>query len=101
TLPSLLATTVAANPDATALVTDDLSWSYAELGARVNRLARYLVAAGVGPRSRVALAMRRSPALVVAMYAVAAAGAAYVPVDPDQPVARTRYILDTAAPVLV
>ncbi|WP_278265689.1 non-ribosomal peptide synthetase [Nocardia sp. AG03] len=101
TLPSLLATTVAANPDATALVTDDLSWSYAELGARVNRLARYLVAAGVGPRSRVALAMRRSPALVVAMYAVAAAGAAYVPIDPDQPVARTRYILDTAAPVLV
>ncbi|MGW4635099.1 amino acid adenylation domain-containing protein [Nocardia sp. NPDC004415] len=101
TLPSLLAATVAAAPGAKALVTDSVTWTYAELDARVNRLARYLVAAGVGPETRVALAMRRSPELVVAMYAVAAAGAAYVPIDPDQPAVRTRYILDTAEPALV
>ncbi|WP_342799871.1 amino acid adenylation domain-containing protein [Nocardia sp. No.11] len=101
TLVSLLDETVAADPHAVALVAEDRRWTFAELDARVNRLARYLVAAGVGPETRVALAMRRSVELVIAMYAVATAGGAYVPIDPDQPLARTEYILDTALPMLV
>ncbi|MGW5388513.1 amino acid adenylation domain-containing protein, partial [Nocardia sp. NPDC003963] len=102
TLNSLLEASVAAGPDAVALVDPDGSRvTYAELGARVNRLARYLIERGVGPQDRVVLGLRRSVDLVVAMYAVATAGAAYVPVDPDQPAERTRYILDTAAPVCV
>ncbi|KAF0846967.1 amino acid adenylation domain-containing protein [Nocardia caishijiensis] len=100
TLASLRDATVRSTPGAIALVADGARWTFADLDARVNRLARYLVAAGVGPHTRVALAMRRSVDLVVAMYAVTAAGGAYVPVDPDQPHARTRYILDTATPLL-
>ncbi|WP_416235047.1 AMP-binding protein, partial [Nocardia farcinica] len=60
-----------------------------------------LISRGVGPEDRVALALRRGVDLVVAMYAVARAGGAYVPVDPDQAAERTDYILRTAAPVLV
>jgi non-ribosomal peptide synthetase component F len=102
TLVSLLDASVAAAPDAVALVdADGTRVSYAELGARVNRLARYLISAGVGPQDRVVLGLRRSVDLVVAMYAVATAGGVYVPVDPDQPAERTGYILDTAAPVCV
>ncbi|MEV6274031.1 non-ribosomal peptide synthase/polyketide synthase [Nocardia sp. NPDC051832] len=102
TLASLLAATVAADAKSTALVTDDGSQvSYGELDARVNQLARHLISLGVGPESRVALALRRSVDLVVAMYAVATAGGVYVPVDPDQGAERTEYILDTAAPVCV
>ncbi|GEM29213.1 hypothetical protein NN3_02200 [Nocardia neocaledoniensis NBRC 108232] len=101
TLASLFADTVAAGPENLALVAGDTRWSFAELDARVNRLARHLVAAGVGPETRVALAMRRGPELVVAMYAVAAAGGAYVPIDPDQPAARHAHVLDTAVPLLV
>ncbi|WP_039822230.1 non-ribosomal peptide synthetase, partial [Nocardia testacea] len=102
TLASLLDATVAATPDAVALVAaDGAQLTYAELGARVNRLARYLIAQGVGPHDRVGLALPRSVDLVVAMYAVATAGGVYVPVDPDQPAERTGYILDTAAPVCV
>ncbi|MFD3704298.1 amino acid adenylation domain-containing protein [Nocardia sp. NPDC058658] len=101
TLVSLFDATVSRTPDAVALVADDARLTYAEFDARVNRLARYLIAAGVGPETRVALAMRRSIDLVVAMYAVSTAGGAYVPIDPDQPAARTEYILDTAAPLLV
>ncbi|WP_280241728.1 amino acid adenylation domain-containing protein, partial [Nocardia abscessus] len=56
---------------------------------------------GVGPESRVALALRRSVDLIVAMYAVAKSGGAYVPVDPDQAAERTSYILEKAAPVCV
>ncbi|MBC7302265.1 MAG: non-ribosomal peptide synthase/polyketide synthase, partial [Nocardia sp.] len=102
TLVSLLDATVAADPKSTALVTDDgAQLTYAELDAKVNRLARHLISLGVGPESRVALAMRRSVDLVVAMYAVAKSGGAYVPVDPDQAAERTDYILETAAPVCV
>ncbi|GAB4589244.1 hypothetical protein Ntsu_70760 [Nocardia sp. IFM 10818] len=75
--------------------------TYAEFDARVNRLARHLIAGGVGPERTVALAMRRSVELVVAMYAVVKAGGAYVPIDPDHPADRIAYVLETAAPVCV
>ncbi|MEV5653057.1 amino acid adenylation domain-containing protein, partial [Nocardia sp. NPDC052254] len=102
TLASLLADRIAATPDAVALVDGEgTAVSYAELGQRVNGLARHLISLGVGPETRVALALRRSVDLVVAMYAVTTAGGAYVPVDPDQPAERTDYILRTAAPVCV
>ncbi|WP_425301841.1 amino acid adenylation domain-containing protein, partial [Nocardia wallacei] len=108
TLVSLLDRSVAASPEAVALVADlpDAQTgrdelSYGELDFRVNRLARHLISLGVGPESRVALALPRSVDLVVAMYAVAKAGGAYVPIDPDQPADRTDYILRTADPVCV
>ncbi|WP_433527655.1 amino acid adenylation domain-containing protein [Nocardia pseudovaccinii] len=102
TLVSLLDATVAATPGGVALMgADGEPVTYAELDVRVNRLARHLISRGVGPESRVVLAFRRSVDLVVAMYAVAKAGAAYVPVDPDQAAARTDYILGAAAPVCV
>ncbi|MEV4124030.1 amino acid adenylation domain-containing protein [Nocardia sp. NPDC049707] len=102
TLVSLLDETVAAAPESTALVAaDGTRITYGELDVRVNRLARYLISLGIGPESRVALAIRRSVDLVVAMYAVSKAGGAYVPVDPDQPARRTDSMLETAAPVCV
>src|SRR5690606_17411940 len=72
--------------------------TYAELSARANRLARLLIASGVGPEQLVVLAMPRCVELVVAMYAVLRAGGAYVPVDPGHPAERIGHILDTAAP---
>nr|WP_254205176.1 non-ribosomal peptide synthetase [Nocardia alni] len=102
TLVSLLGRTVSETPDVVALIgPDGARVTYGELGRRVNALARQLISLGVGPESRVALALRRSVDLVVAMYAVATAGGAYVPVDPDQAVDRTDYILETAAPICV
>ncbi|WP_460700196.1 amino acid adenylation domain-containing protein, partial [Nocardia thraciensis] len=102
TLTALLAETVSATPHAVALVgPDGVALTYTELGRRVNRLARHLVSLGVGPESRVALALRRSTDLVVAMYAVSVAGGAYVPVDPDQPAERVGYILKAADPAAV
>ena len=79
---------MAATPDAVAVVFEGASLTYGEFSARVNRLARHLVSLGVGPESRVVVAMRRSLDLVVGMYAVVTAGGAYVPVDPDHPAER-------------
>src|SRR5574340_1830427 len=92
---------VAATRDAVAGVFGDQSLTYAELDARVNRLARYLISRGVGPESLVGVAMGRSIEMVVGICAVLEAGGGYVPLDPDQPVERTTYVLDTAAPVAV
>ncbi|GAB0102601.1 hypothetical protein JMUB6875_15700 [Nocardia sp. JMUB6875] len=102
TLASLLDRTVQAHADRIALVADgEGELTYAELDAKVNRLARALIESGIGPEDRVALAIRRSTDLIVAMYAVTRSGAAYVPVDPDQAAERVGHILETAAPKAV
>ncbi|WP_433682548.1 non-ribosomal peptide synthase/polyketide synthase [Nocardia sp. CA-119907] len=103
TLADLIDTQVALTPDHIALIeaTSESVLTYAEFDALVNRLARRLIADGVGPEATVVLAMRRSVELVVAMYAVVRAGGAYVPIDPDHPVDRIAHIIETAAPICV
>ncbi|MET7768764.1 amino acid adenylation domain-containing protein [Nocardia sp. NPDC005366] len=93
--------TVAANPGAIALAYEGVELTYREFDARVNSLARLLISQGVGAESLVGLAIRRSIDLVVGMYAIVTAGAAYVPLDPDHPAERIGHILDTAKPVCV
>ncbi|MGC3000516.1 amino acid adenylation domain-containing protein [Streptomyces sp. G35A] len=88
-------------PDAPALVHGDLTLTYAELGARADRLARHLAARGVGPGAVVGIALPRSAGLVTALLAVLKAGAAYLPLDPDHPADRLRLLLDDADPVCV
>ncbi|MFC9438906.1 amino acid adenylation domain-containing protein, partial [Nocardia sp. NPDC057030] len=91
----------AAHPEAVALVHEGATLTYREFDERVNRLARLLIAQGVGAESLVGLAIRRSLDLVVGMYAIVAAGGAYVPLDPDHPAERIAHILDTAQPACV
>ena len=88
-------------PDAVALVAGDERITYMELDLRANRVARNLVAAGVGPDRTVGVALRRSVDLVVALYGVLKAGGAYVPLDPDHPVDRVRYVIEIAQPLVV
>ncbi|MFG1798541.1 amino acid adenylation domain-containing protein, partial [Nocardia sp. NPDC049149] len=75
--------------------------TYAEFSARVNRLARKLIDAGVGPDALVAVGIRRSVDMLVAVYAVLTAGGGYVPVDPDHPAERIEYVLAGSRPVCV
>ncbi|MGA4846192.1 amino acid adenylation domain-containing protein [Streptomyces sp. G5(2025)] len=88
------------SPDATAVTFADLSLSYAELNTRANRLARHLIARGAAPGRFVAVALPRSPDLVVTLLAVLKSGAAYLPIDPGYPADRIGYMLDDAAPAL-
>jgi len=89
---------VARTPWATALVVGEERFTYAELAFRVERLARRLVALGVGPEVPVALFLPRTADLVVAMLATLAAGGFYVPLDPAYPAERLTYLLADAAP---
>ncbi|MFI8007291.1 amino acid adenylation domain-containing protein [Streptomyces sp. NPDC086010] len=75
--------------------------TYAELDARADDLARVLRERGVRRGDLVALAAPPSVDTLVAMLAVLRSGAAHVPVDPEYPRARIRYMLDDARPVLL
>lgn len=100
-LVALLLARMAATPDATALVFEGESLSYAALERRSRALALQLQALGVGRESRVVVALPRSLSLLVALVAVLRAGGAYLPVDLEHPDARLRRILDSAAPQCV
>jgi amino acid adenylation domain-containing protein len=99
-LHHLFAAQAARTPDAVAV----MDWrggerlTYAELEGRAGRLARRLRELGVGPDVPVAVCLRRSPALAVAVLAVLAAGGAYVPVDPSYPRERLERMLAIARP---
>ena len=93
---------VARTPDATAVVFEDTSLTYAELNARANQLAHHLITLGVGPDVLVGLCLERSLDLVVGLLGILKAGGAYVPLDPGYPAARLAFMLeDTQAPVLL
>jgi len=85
---ALFAEAAAAHADAPAIVADGVRWTYAEVDARANRLARRLRELGVGVESRVGVSLERSPELVVALLAILKAGGAYVPLDPAYPAPR-------------
>ncbi|MFD5701473.1 amino acid adenylation domain-containing protein [Streptomyces lasiicapitis] len=89
------------HPERTAVSWQGEDISYADLAARVDTLARHLVAGGVVPGERVPLYLERGPAQVVAILAVLRAGAAYVPLDLRNPTDRIRHVLDDSGGRLV
>ncbi|MFZ0318212.1 MAG: amino acid adenylation domain-containing protein [Candidatus Sulfotelmatobacter sp.] len=90
------------NPKAPAVAQEGRQLSYEELNARANQLACLLRQKGVGPDVPVAICLKRSLELPVALLAVLKAGGACVPLDPDYPKDRLAYILeDSRAPVLI
>ncbi|ONI75169.1 hypothetical protein ALI144C_41225 [Actinosynnema sp. ALI-1.44] len=100
-LAGLFEAQVDARPDELALVDGDRRFTFAELDALANRLAQRIIERELPPESLVAIALPRSAEFLVAMFAVAKAGAAYLPVDPGHPAARVRHVLDDARPALV
>ncbi|MGY2377744.1 amino acid adenylation domain-containing protein [Pseudomonas sp. SDO524_S393] len=101
TLHGMFEAQVARTPDAIAVKAGDLALTYAELNARANQLAHHLLALGVQADSRVAICVERGLDMVVGLYAILKAGAAYVPLDPAYPLERIAYMLEDSAPVAV
>jgi amino acid adenylation domain-containing protein/non-ribosomal peptide synthase protein (TIGR01720 family) len=101
TIPELFERQVATTPDAVAVVFEEMSLTYRELDTQANRLARELIRRGVGPESVVAVALRRSPDLVVALLAVSKAGGAYLPIDSAYPKGRVAFIVTDSKACLV
>lgn len=89
-------------PNTVALVFGKQRLSYAELNARANQLAHYLIGLGVGPETLVGICMERSINMVIGLLGILKAGGAYVPFELAYPKERLSFILqDTKTPVLV
>ncbi|GAB0102659.1 hypothetical protein JMUB6875_16280 [Nocardia sp. JMUB6875] len=100
TLPDILASGARANPDGIAVSSGELSMTYRDLDSWSNRFARILLRRGVGRETFVVLALTRSVESVVAVWALAKTGAAFLPLDPNYPVERIEHILtDSRAPI--
>ena len=88
-------------PTAVAVRFAESSLQYAELNRRSNQLAHVLIRRGAAPGSVVALYLDRSLEAIVAVLGVLKAGAAYLPLDPDYPEARTVHILQESQAAFV
>ncbi|WKX71564.1 non-ribosomal peptide synthetase [Streptomyces sp. XD-27] len=101
TLPGAFEAQVERDPDLVALIGEQERLTYGEFNRRANRLAHWLVEQGAGPEQLVAVRIPRSVDLMVAIYAVVKAGAAYVPIDTELPEDRVEHVLAGAKPLLV
>ena len=81
-------------PDHEALVAIDNRFTYREMDDVTNRIANGLRQRGVGERDRVALLLPRTSRLILSLFGVLKAGAAYIPCDPEYPADRIKLILE-------
>ncbi|MFE6158654.1 amino acid adenylation domain-containing protein [Streptomyces sp. NPDC056486] len=100
TVPEQFARQVTATPDAVAVHFEDTALTYAEIDTRSNELAHELIRRAVGPESVVAVSVRRSPYLVVALLAVLKAGGVYLPVDSAVPAERIALMMSDSGACL-
>jgi len=90
------------NPNHIAAVFKDARLTYEKLNQGANRVAHYLQARGVAADEIIAIMTDRSPLMFFAILGILKAGGAYLPVNPDLPEKRIRFMLrDSACKVLL
>ncbi|WP_420954369.1 bacitracin non-ribosomal peptide synthetase BacA [Bacillus haynesii] len=89
-------------PDHTAVVFEDQKLTYRQLNEKANQVARLLREKGVKPDTLVGIMMERSSDMITAILGVLKAGGAYLPIDPEYPLERMRYMaFDSQVKVIV
>ncbi|PSK32383.1 non-ribosomal peptide synthetase [Nocardia seriolae] len=100
TLVRILTATAAAHPDRPAIVAAGRTIGYRDLDLASDALAARLATAGATVETVVALALPRGAELLTAVWAVAKTGAAFLPVDPRNPLDRIDHMLSDSGAVL-
>ncbi len=101
TLADIFRATAAQQPQARCLVTPERVWTYAQVEAEADRIARGLIAEGAAAGEVVGLWGQRGPELLIAQIAIAFTGAAWLPFDADAPVERIGVCLKDAEAKLI
>ena len=83
-------------PNAPALLWDGGELNYRQLQERILSVAARLHKMGIGPGDVIGLAIGRSPELIIGLFAIARAGAAFLPLDPETPPLRNIQLLHEA-----
>lgn len=97
----ILPASLAASPDATAVVFGTLRWTYAELSRRVDECARAMLTSGVEPGDRIATLCTPRPEYLVVYLAAVKIGAIWFGLNPVQQLDEYRYLLSDAKPKLL
>jgi non-ribosomal peptide synthetase-like protein len=95
-LCEIFAATAASHPSAIAMITVEGNFTYAEVDAKAEAVARGLLRKGVRPGRTVGLWMPRGHELLIAQIAIAKTGAAWLPFDADAPTERVAVCLSDA-----
>ncbi|MCP4146938.1 MAG: AMP-binding protein, partial [bacterium] len=102
TLRQLFEEQVQKSPTALAVIYENQQLTYGELNKRANTLAQLLTAEGTKPNSIIAVETERSLEMIIGIMAALKAGAAYMPIAPEYPGARKRYMIkDSGAKILI
>lgn len=89
-------------PEKTALICNNIAYSYSELNEYANILANILINKyNVKPNDIVGIMLKRSPELIIGLIAILKCGATYLPIDPDYPEERINYMLENSGTKLV
>lgn len=99
--PQLFEAQAERTPDAVAISMGKETLRYDELNTQANQLARYLRAVGAKAGVTVGISLERSLEMVIALLAVLKTGAAYVPLDPEFPRDRLRFMVQDASVAVV
>ncbi|PEU19241.1 MULTISPECIES: non-ribosomal peptide synthetase [unclassified Bacillus (in: firmicutes)] len=94
TIQTLFEEQVECNPHQIALEYGGEKFTYHQLNQRANQLARILREKGIQPNDIVGVLIERSLEMIVGILAILKAGGAYLPIDPDYPEERIRYMLE-------
>lgn len=92
---------VSKNPDLPALLGKKQSISYKELNDHSNRIANYLIKRGVKVEDKIGICIDRSLEMMISIFGTLKAGAAYLPLSPDNPTERLRSIISDANPKII
>ena len=97
TIVELFEEQVLKTPDVPALIRLDTTLTYRRLNEHANRLARYLIDQGVKSGSNIALLAGRNFEMIIGMYAILKTCSSYIPIDPEYPADRQKYILNQSS----
>ncbi|WP_340067239.1 amino acid adenylation domain-containing protein [Ascidiimonas aurantiaca] len=96
--PDMFSEQVYKTPEETALIFDNIEYTYLELNKLVNQLANFLKEEyNVGAEDLVTIVLPRSEWMVVAILAISKTGAAFVPVDMKYPKERQEFIIEDSS----
>lgn len=101
TIHGMFEAAAASMPERIALSSADGELTYAQLNEKANETARMLIAKGLRKGDFVTIYMERSQTLIVSLLGILKAGGVYVPVDPEHPRERNRYIVEDTGSAFV
>jgi amino acid adenylation domain-containing protein/thioester reductase-like protein len=101
TIVDLFEEQVEKTPDNVAVICQEKVITYKELNEKANKLARYLINKGVTKNDSIGILVDRTIELIIAIIATIKANAIYIPIDPDYPEKRIKYVLENSKTQIV